>query len=74
VWITPVLNPVTKDGILVPLVLLQDSIKSSAAWFMGHLSHALGLARMAASRAVTCADKDRQMHLIYLANDVLFKG
>ncbi len=52
----------------------QDSIKTSAAWFMAHAAHGPGLAALAAHRAVGCGDRDKQLHLIYLANDVLFKG
>ncbi len=61
---------------------LQESIKSSSAWLVAQAAagHAAGLAAAAAHRAVVelgpgpGADYERRLHLIYLANDVLFKG
>lgn len=56
---------------------MQESIKTTAAWFMAQAGsgHAAGLARSMARRAVSLSsDYDRTLHMIYLANDVLFKG
>lgn len=61
---------------------LQESIKSSSAWLVAQAAagHAAGLAAAAAHRAVVelgvgpGGDYERRLHLIYLANDVLFKG
>ncbi|KAG2488601.1 hypothetical protein HYH03_012920 [Edaphochlamys debaryana] len=62
------------SAVLDNLTASKDSIKSAAAWFMAHLAHAPGLASAAAARCVAAGDKDKQLHLIYLVNDVLFKG
>ena len=51
----------------------QDSIKASQQWFMACAAHAGGMARMMARRAVALRDFDKQLHLVYLANDILFK-
>eukprot|EP00198_Chlamydomonas_reinhardtii_P002852 XP_001692188.1 predicted protein [Chlamydomonas reinhardtii] len=56
-------------GVLDSLTASKESIKSSAAWFMAHVAHGAGLAALAAHRAVGCGERERQLHLIYLAND-----
>jgi len=52
----------------------KDSIKTSQQWFMACVAYAPGLARMMARRVVGIPDYERQLHVIYLTNDVLFKG
>lgn len=54
----------------------QDSVKASSQWFMACGPQcAPGLARLVGVRCVgAAADAGHQMHLLYLANDILFKG
>ena len=61
---------------ILKLMPPQDSIKSSASWFMAQAAagHAPALAQGMARRSVSLPEYDRVLHLIYLANDVLFKG
>lgn len=53
---------------------LQDSIKASQGWFMACAAYAAGLAYMMAARAASLQDFDKLLHLIYLANEILFKA
>lgn len=41
---------------------------------MACAAYAPGLAYMMASRAASLQDFDKQLHLVYLANDILFKA
>ncbi|GFH23003.1 uncharacterized protein HaLaN_20548 [Haematococcus lacustris] len=68
--------PAPADPQQAERITLLDSIKTSQQWFMAcGQGAAAGLARMMASRCVTgVAEYDRTLHLIYLANDILFKG
>lgn len=59
---------------LHPLHEPQESIKASQGWFMACAAYAPGLAYMMASRAVALQDFDKLLHLVYLANDILFKA
>jgi hypothetical protein len=59
---------------LIFIAVLQDSIKASQGWFMACASYAPGLAYMMASRAASLQDFDKLLHLIYLANEILFKA
>jgi hypothetical protein len=54
----------------------QDSVKAAQQWFMAcGPACAAGLARMMAIRCVNgVSEFERKLHLIYLANDILFKG
>lgn len=54
----------------------QEAIKTAQAWFMACGPQAAGgLARMMAVRTVNGVQEfDRTLHVIYLANDILFKG
>ena len=52
----------------------QDSIKSSQQWFMACAGYAAGLVRLMARRLVSLGDYDKQLHIVYLANDILFKA
>ena len=54
----------------------QDSIKSSSQWFMACGPNcAPGLARMMAVRCCgAVSEYDKTLHVLYLANDILFKG
>jgi hypothetical protein len=55
---------------------LQNSIKASQQWFMSCGPTAIpGLARMMAVRCVASStDTEKRLHLIYLTNDILFRG
>lgn len=53
--------------------VLQQSIKEGKEWFMAHLQHAPGLAAKMAIRQSQLPSYDQQIHVIYLANDVLLK-
>jgi hypothetical protein len=52
----------------------QESISASQQWFMACARYAPGMARMMAERAAVSRDADKQLHIIYLANDILFKA
>lgn len=54
--------------------LLQESIKASQGWFMACAAYAPGLAYMMAARAAALPDFEKLLHLVYLANDILFKA
>ena len=54
-------------------LLLQDSIKTSKEWFMASVAHVDGLAAKMAAHLQTLASYEKQLHIIYLANDVLLK-
>jgi hypothetical protein len=52
----------------------QESIKASQQWFMAcGPQHAGGMALAMARRAAGLQDYARQLHVVYLANDILFK-
>eukprot|EP00955_Chlamydomonas_euryale_P103894 365530-Chlamydomonas_euryale.AAC.31 len=51
----------------------KDSIKSSQQWFMSCTPHAAGMAHLMARRLVGLPEYDKQLHIIYLANDILCK-
>ena len=53
---------------------VQESIHQSQAWFMACLSHAPGMARKMAEHVRGCPDYARQLHTVYLANDILLKS
>ena len=53
----------------------QDSIKTSQQWFMACPPHlAAALVSLMARRLMGLPEYDRQLHIIYLANDILFKA
>ena len=52
----------------------QDSIKASKDWFMACAAHAPGMAAQMADFAVQAPSYEQQLHVIYLANDILLKG
>ena len=52
---------------------LQESIKASREWFIACQSHAAGLAVRMASHMSQLPTYDQQLHIIYLANDILVK-
>ncbi|MEW5316306.1 MAG: hypothetical protein WDW38_007685 [Sanguina aurantia] len=60
--------------VLAGLTGSKDSIKTSQHWFMNNVAHADGLAQVIAQRMVALPEYDKQLHLVYLANDILFKS
>lgn len=54
----------------------QDAVKAAQQWFMAcGPGSAAGLARMMAVRCVNGVQEyERKLHIVYLANDILFKG
>lgn len=54
-------------------IALQQSIKEGKEWFMAHMQFAAGLAAKMAICQSQLPGYDQQIHIIYLANDVLLK-
>eukprot|EP00803_Ostreobium_quekettii_P003823 evm.model.scf_1238.3 EVM.evm.TU.scf_1238.3 scf_1238:26007-36121(-) len=52
----------------------KDSIKASQNWFMACSQFVDGMALMMARRVQALSDVTKQLHVIYLANDILFKS
>ena len=58
-----------------PLLCAQESIKSSQQWFIAcGPSHAPALVALLARRLMALPSYDKQLHVVYLANDILFKA
>ena len=55
-------------------IFAQESIHQSQSWFMACVSYAPGMARKMAEHIRGCPDYARQLHTIYLANDILLKS
>jgi hypothetical protein len=53
---------------------MQESIKASKDWFMACAAHAAGMAAQMAEHLGALPGYDSQLHVIYLANDVLLAG
>ncbi|KAI3439009.1 hypothetical protein D9Q98_001421 [Chlorella vulgaris] len=52
----------------------RDSIQNSQAWFMACAPYAAGMAELMLQHVLSHGDYQRQLHVIYLANDILFKA
>ncbi|KAL4434358.1 hypothetical protein ABPG75_000799 [Micractinium tetrahymenae] len=52
----------------------RDSIRNSQQWFMACAPYAAGMAAMMLQHVLHLADYQKQLHVVYLANDILFKG
>ncbi|KAL4428605.1 hypothetical protein ABPG77_008917 [Micractinium sp. CCAP 211/92] len=52
----------------------RDSIRNSQQWFMACAPYAAGMAAMMLQQVLHLTDYQKQLHVIYLANDILFKG
>ncbi|CAL1409931.1 unnamed protein product [Linum trigynum] len=50
----------------------KDSIKGAKIWFMQRSPFAPGLAEGMRDRVFSVDDSERQLHVVYLANDILF--
>ena len=58
-----------------PLLCAQESIKSSQQWFIAcGPSHAPALVALLARRLMALPSYDKQLHVVYLANDIHFKA
>uniref|UniRef100_A0A1J3JPF6 Calcium homeostasis endoplasmic reticulum protein n=1 Tax=Noccaea caerulescens TaxID=107243 RepID=A0A1J3JPF6_NOCCA len=60
------------NGVLANLNGTKESIKSAKIWFMQRSPFAPALAEALRDRVFAMDDSDRQMHIVYLANDILF--
>jgi len=53
--------------------MMQESIKQSQQWFMACLPYAPGMAAALALHVRNMPDYEKQLHVLYLANDILLK-
>lgn len=60
------------SNVLTNLNGTKESIKSAKIWFMQRAPFAPALAEGLRDRVFTLDDSERQLHIIYLANDILF--
>ena len=51
----------------------KESIKGAKSWFMQRLPFAPALAEALRERVFTLEDSERQLHIIFLVNDILFE-
>lgn len=61
-------------AVLSALTGSRDSIKTSKEWVMASVAHIDGLAVNMAAHQQTLSSYEKQLHVIYLANDVLLKS
>ncbi|ERN06855.1 calcium homeostasis endoplasmic reticulum protein [Amborella trichopoda] len=59
-------------GVLNNLTGTKESIKGAKIWFMQRSPFAPALAEALRDRVLTLDDSEKQLHIIYLANDILF--
>ncbi|KAF8391486.1 hypothetical protein HHK36_023791 [Tetracentron sinense] len=60
------------SSVLNNLTGTKESIKGAKIWFMQRSPFAPALAEALKDRVVALDDSERQLHIIYLANDILF--
>ncbi|XP_044471412.1 calcium homeostasis endoplasmic reticulum protein-like [Mangifera indica] len=60
------------NNVLINLNGTKESIKSAKTWFMQRSPFAPALAAALGDRVLSVDDSERQLHIIYLANDILF--
>lgn len=60
------------NNVLSGLTGAKDSIKSAKAWFMQRAPFAPALAEALRDRVFGLDDSERQLHIIYVVNDILF--
>ncbi|PIN00947.1 hypothetical protein CDL12_26549 [Handroanthus impetiginosus] len=60
------------NGVLNNLTGTKESIKGAKTWFMQRSPFAPGLAEALRDRVFALDDSERQLHIVYLANDILF--
>lgn len=59
-------------GVLNNLTGTKESIKGAKMWFMQRSPFAPALAEALRDRVLALEDSERQLHIVYLANDILF--
>ncbi|KAL2901026.1 Calcium homeostasis endoplasmic reticulum protein [Bienertia sinuspersici] len=62
------------NNVLVNLTGTKESIKSAKAWFMQRSPFAPALAEALRDRVFAIEDSEKQLHIVYLANDILFES
>lgn len=60
------------NNVLNSLTGTKESIKGAKIWFMQRSPFAPALAEALRDRVIALDDSERQLHIIYLANDILF--
>lgn len=60
------------NNVLVNLTGTKESIKGAKAWFLQRSPFAPALAEALRDRVFTLEDSEKQLHIVYLANDILF--
>ncbi|XP_075503632.1 SUPPRESSOR-OF-WHITE-APRICOT/SURP RNA-binding domain containing protein 1-like [Primulina tabacum] len=60
------------NGVLNNLSGTKESIKSAKTWFMQRSTFAAALAEALRDRLFALDDSEGQLHIVYLANDILF--
>lgn len=53
---------------------LQESVRGGAAWFLGAQQHSWPLAQQMAAHSAQLPEHAKQLHLLYLANDIVLKS
>lgn len=62
------------NNVLVNLTGTKESIKGAKSWFMQRLPFAPALAEALRDRVFALEDSEKQLHIVYLANDILFES
>ncbi|KAF6146435.1 hypothetical protein GIB67_037735 [Kingdonia uniflora] len=62
------------SSVLNNLTGTKESIKSAKVWFMQRFPFAPALAEALKERVLALEDSERQLHIIYVANDILFES
>jgi hypothetical protein len=62
-----------RDVLKCDCLVLQESIKGNYQWFMAMVAYAEGLAAMMANRVMALQESEKQVHVIYLANELLIR-
>ncbi|KAL6549091.1 hypothetical protein OROHE_008936 [Orobanche hederae] len=60
------------NGVLNSLTGTKESIKSAKTWFMQRTPFVHALSEALRDRVFSLDDSERQLHIVYLANDILF--
>ncbi|KAL3617770.1 hypothetical protein CASFOL_038091 [Castilleja foliolosa] len=60
------------NGVLNSLTGTKESIKSAKTWFMQRSPFVPALAEVLRDRVFSLDDSERQLHIVFLANDILF--
>jgi len=62
------------QDVLINLNGTKESIKGAKSWFMQRLPFAPALAEALKERVFVLEDSERQLHIIFLVNDILFES